>query len=98
MDLRYSRQGCHGPKETGLARTIDLSSSGLSFTSDKPLAVGEALEVSLDWPVLLNGATRLQLVLSGVVVRSNGTVVGLQIHKHDFRTHRERLSYAAASP
>jgi PilZ domain len=70
----------------GSARTIDVSSSGLSFPSDKPLFIGQRLEVSLDWPVLLHGDIKLQLVLSGVVVRRDGPVVALKIREHDFRT------------
>jgi PilZ domain len=90
MDLRYTIPGCHGPAEMGSAHTVDVSSSGLSFTSDKPLLVGQRLEVSLDWPVLLDGYIKLQLVLSGVVVRRDGLMIALEIRQHDFRTHRER--------
>ncbi len=45
--------------------------SGLSFTADRPLLTGQKLEVAIDWTVLLDGGVRLQLVMSGVVVRTS---------------------------
>ena len=86
INLRYIIPGDQGLAEMGSAHTIDVSSSGVSFTSDKALAIGQRVEVSLDWPVLLHGDIKLQLVLSGVVVRKDGATVGLEIHQHDFRT------------
>jgi hypothetical protein len=44
------------PAEAGSGCTIDLSSSGLSFTADRPLLIGQKLAVSIDWPVLLGWA------------------------------------------
>ena len=72
----------------GSGRTIDVSSAGLSFTADRPLLPGQHLEVSIDWPVLLDGAVRLHLIMSGDVVRTDGTTAALQIRRHEFRTRR----------
>jgi hypothetical protein len=77
--------------DTGSGRTIDLSSSGLSFTADRPLLTGQELDVSIDWPVLLNGGTKLQLIIFGLVVRTSGRAIALQIRRHEFRTRRVRL-------
>jgi len=78
----------HTPAKTGSGHTIDLSSTGLSFTTNEPLSPGQRLDVSIDWPVLLDGAIKLQLVMSGVVVRAAGAVMALQIKRHEFRTRR----------
>ena len=88
LEVRYSVAGHCGPVETGFGRTIDMSSSGLSFTADTPLSIGQALDVSIDWPVLLDGGVQLQIVASGVVVRTNGAVTAIRIERHDFRTRR----------
>jgi len=72
----------------GSGRTIDLSSSGLSFIADRPLPIGQNLVVSIDWPVPLDGSVKLQLIMSGIVVRTNGTVTALKIRRHEFRTRR----------
>ena len=85
---RANISGHRAPPETGSGRTINLSSSGMSFTADGPLLIGQTLDLCLDWPVLLDGAIRLQLMMSGEVVRTNGTMTALQIRRHEFRTRR----------
>ena len=88
LEVRYSVAGRRGPVETGSGRTIDMSSSGLSFTADRPLSIGQKLDLSIDWPARLDGDVQLQLVASGVVVRSNGAVTAIRLERHDFRTRR----------
>jgi PilZ domain len=94
LEVRYAVLGRCGPAETGSGRTIDLSSSGLSFTADRPLPIGQKLEVSIDWPVLLGGGIQLQLTMSGTVVRSNGSATALQVERHEFRTRRGGIKAA----
>jgi len=91
LEVRYNVAGCRGPDESGSGRTIDMSSSGLSLTADRPLSIGQKLDLSIDWPVLLDGAVQLQLVLSGVVVRTTRAVTALRIERHEFRTRRVGL-------
>ena len=88
LELRYSIVGHRRPVETGSGRTIDMSSSGLSFTADRPLSIGQKLDLSIDWPVLLDGDVQLQMVASGVVVRTAGAVTALRMGRHAFRTRR----------
>jgi len=94
LDVRYAVAGRRAPVELGSGRTIDLSSSGLSFTADRPLLTGQKLDISLDWPILLDGGVKLQLIMLGVVVRSNGTATALEIRRHEFRTRRVGLKAA----
>jgi hypothetical protein len=91
LEVRYSVIGHPGPAENGSGRTIDLSTSGLSFTADRPLSVGLRLDMSIEWPVLLDGGVQLQLVTSGVVVRSAGAVIALRIGRPEFKTRRGGL-------
>ena len=65
---------------------------GLSFTADRPLMVGQLLRVAIDWPAVLHGGVQLQLVVSGVVVRTAGPVTVLQIERHEFKTRRVGLT------
>ena len=88
LEVRYSVAGRRGPVETGSGRTIDMSSSGLSFTADRPLLVGQKLDVSIDWPARLDEDVQLQVVVSGVIVRTTGAVIALRIERHEFRTRR----------
>lgn len=86
LEVRYSVAGRCGPAENGSGRTVDVSSSGLSFTADKPLSIGQKLDLSIDWPALLNRNVQLQLVASGVVVRTTGALTAVRIERHEFRT------------
>ena len=88
LEVQYSVEGCRGPVETGSGRTIDVSSSGLSFTADRPLSIGQKLDLSIDWPARLDDDVQLQVVVSGVVVRTDGAVIALRIERHEFRTRR----------
>jgi len=56
LEVSYTVLARRKPVRKGAGRTIDLSSSGLSFSTDGPLLTGQRLEVSIDWPVLLDGA------------------------------------------
>jgi hypothetical protein len=91
LEVTFTVTTRHSDVKSGSGRTIDLSSSGLSFTTDQPLLPGQKIDVSIDWPVLLDGAIKLQLVMSGVVVRSDATMIALRIKKHEFRTRRVGL-------
>src|ERR1035438_42707 len=91
LEVRYTVLGRRATQKTGFGRTIDLSSSGLSFTTNQPLLPGQKLDVSIEWPVLLDGAIKLQLVISGVVVRADTTLIALRIKRHEFRTRRVGL-------
>jgi hypothetical protein len=97
MEARYVVSGRRAPRETGSGRIVDLSSVWLRFTADRPLLIGRRLDVSIDWPVLLDGGVQLQLILSGKVVRSNGPEIALQIERHEFKTRRSgQVSHRAA--
>jgi hypothetical protein len=91
LEVRYSVSHQGVPVETGSGRMIDMSSSGLRFTADRPLLAGLRLDVSIDWPALLEGGIQLQLIATGVVVWTRGTETALRIQRHEFRTRRAGL-------
>jgi hypothetical protein len=88
LKVRYSAAVRRGPVENRSGQTINVSSSGLSFTADRPLPIGQKLDLSIDWPFRLDGDVQLQLVASGVVVRTSGAVTAIRLERHDFRTRR----------
>jgi hypothetical protein len=91
LEVSFTVEKRGAQEKSGSGHTIDLSSSGLSFSTNLPLLPGQKLDVSIDWPVLLDGAIKLQLVMSGVVVRADTTAIALQIKRHEFRTRRVGL-------
>lgn len=72
--------------DTGIGRTIDLSSGGILLEAERPLPMGLNLELSITWPVMLHNVAPLQLVVAGRIVRSRGKQVAIRMIQHEFRT------------
>jgi len=72
--------------DSGTGRTVDVSSGGLMFETDRELPSGLNIELSIAWPVLLHNVAPLQLVVAGRVVRTVGQRVGVRMTQHEFRT------------
>jgi hypothetical protein len=81
---------------TGTGTTVDISSGGIAFMANESLKIGAYVELSVAWPVLLNGSCPLKLVVEGRVVRSNGSLTAIRMDRHEFRT--QRRSVAATQP
>jgi hypothetical protein len=90
--------------ETGVGRTVDLSSGGIMFDAGRTLPVGLNVELSISWPVLLHNEAPLQLVVSGRIVRTHGSRTAIQMVQHEFRTlgiaaeHRNVLAAPVCTP
>jgi hypothetical protein len=74
--------------EVGLGRTINMSSTGLAFTTDRPLDLGRGIELLVSWPASLDDGTRLKLVAKGSVVRNAPGMTAVRIRQYEFRTMR----------
>ncbi len=72
--------------EVGSGRTINLSSNGVLFTTERTLNPGERLEVSVNWPAQLDNRCALKLVTTGRVVRSETDRAAIAIERYEFRT------------
>jgi hypothetical protein len=72
--------------ETGAARTVNISSSGVWFTTDAALPMGVPIELSVSWPALLNDHCPMKLMIFGCVVRSTDTGAAINIERYEFRT------------
>lgn len=72
--------------EVGTGRTINMSSNGVLFTTERTLAPGERLEVAVNWPAQLDNRCALKLVTTGRVVRSEATRAAIAIERYEFRT------------
>jgi len=78
--------------EMGDGKTINISSSGVLFTSEHILLPGRRLELSISWPAQLNSKCALKLVARGRVVRFEHGRAAIEIQQYEFRT----LSSSAA--
>ena len=81
--LSGSRRG-----ELGKARTIDVSSVGVRFAAERPLAPGLSVELAVDWPTLLDGRVPLQLIADGSVLRVDGYDAVVKVERHVFKTRK----------
>lgn len=71
---------------SGLGVVVNLSSSGILVISGHDLSVGALVEMSIDWPALLEGRIPLQLFATGRVLRSETTGFAASFERHEFRT------------
>src|SRR4029077_20080591 len=86
-DVRYKIFGAHkNVIQIGLGKSLNMSSSGVLFTTESILREGQRVELAVSWPLLLNNALPLKLVASGRLVRSQGTQAAMSIDKYEFRT------------
>jgi len=88
------RQG--EPEGTG--KTVNMSSSGVLFTTGEMLLPGRRLELSISWPAHLDNRCALKLMAQGRVVRFEGNAAALEIVKHEFRTKSAKADNRSQSP
>lgn len=86
LDLRWKLIRRRRILETGTGETVDFSSGGVLFDSGRPMPVGLNVELAISWPVLLHNVAQLQLVVSGRIVRTQGSRAAIQMTQHEFRT------------
>jgi hypothetical protein len=76
--------------ETGVGRTVNISSGGVWFSTESMLTSGMPVELSMNWPVLLNDSCPMKLMIYGCVVRSNEKGAAVAIERYEFRTQGSR--------
>jgi hypothetical protein len=70
----------------GVGTTLDISSGGLLLACNNNSLPGSEIEVSIQWPFLLDGVRPLKLRITGYIVRSNPMVVAVKFRSYEFRT------------
>jgi hypothetical protein len=90
QDVRYRVLNKREPDLESSGKTVNISSSGVLFTTDQVLIPGRRMELSINWPAQLDNKCALKLVARGRVVRSEGGRAALEIMQHEFRTRSAR--------
>jgi hypothetical protein len=85
-EVQYRVVNNRGDKISGVGKTLDMSSSGILFTTTNRLQLGRLVEVAVNWPARLGGTCPLKFVALGRVVRSDATCAALRIERYEFRT------------
>ena len=90
-ELRYKVLKNNAVIETGVGRTLNLSSGGVAFYVDKELKTGTYIELSISWPVLLEASTPMRLIVFGRLLRASNRVGACTVEKYEFRTQARSL-------
>lgn len=85
-EVRYRTLNQRSEILSGIGKTLNISSSGVLFTTEHELPVGTRLEISISWPAQLNERCSLNLVARGRVSRLTKGQLALQIQQYEFRT------------
>jgi hypothetical protein len=94
-ELRYKLLEGEATIASGAGATCDMSSGGVAFTSDRPLATGAFIEISISWPVVLEDGCPMRLIVFGKVLRSGLHRSACTVEKYEFRTQARTLQFAA---
>src|SRR3984957_13856604 len=85
-DVRFRVMSKRGGEEAGDGKTLNISSSGVLFTTDQILLPGRRLQLSISWPAQLNNKCALKLVARGRIVRFEDGRAAMEIQQYEFRT------------
>ncbi len=94
QDVRYRLMTRKQDSEAGLGKTVNMSSSGILFSTEMDLPLGRQIEVAVAWPAQLNNKTPLKLVARGRVVRVDERTAALEIQHYEFRTQATQTLHA----
>ena len=90
QEVRYKTLYGQRIAEMGVGRTRNISSGGVWFSTESMLTSGMPVELSMNWPVLLNDSCPMKLMIYGCVVRSNERGAAVAIERYEFRTQGSR--------
>jgi hypothetical protein len=85
-EVRFRVISKRAGEESGEGKTVNISSSGVLFTSDQILLPGRRMELSISWPAQLDNRCALKLVARGRVVRFEQGRAAIEIQQYEFRT------------
>jgi len=95
-DLRYKMTGDGMPSAAGSGQTINMCSEGVAFAAEHAMHAGAFVELSINWPVLLDDSCPMRLIVFGRVLRTSGRTAITSIDKYEFRTASRSFQAAAA--
>ena len=76
----------------GRGTTLEVSSRGVVFKSERRIPRGLKIEAWVDWPVRLDNVIALKLHIQGTTLRSEGALAVVRILRHEFRISNRHLT------
>lgn len=93
LEYKLLRRG-HIPCK-GLGRTLNISSGGALVELSDAINLPNLIELSIQWPFLLESAIPLKLIARGPVLRKDGRRIAVAFLRHEFRTSNIRSAARA---
>ena len=84
LELSYKLIETSRSQLGGVGRTLNMSSRGSLFYSDRSLPAGAIVELFIRWPVLRQNTCPVTLLIVGSVVRSDDHTVALKTSRYEF--------------
>jgi hypothetical protein len=85
LPLHYSVSTRGESARSGAGLTLDVSTTGVSFRSRRPLPVGAHVEIMVQWPAKYGDLYPIDLQITGFVVRSDAGRTAVRMTSHKFR-------------
>lgn len=82
----YTCLSGNGISDRGMGKILNISSAGVRFTTERILSRGVRMELSIDWPVLLDNTCLMKLVIQGCLARSDTNAAVVKVEHYEFRT------------
>jgi hypothetical protein len=86
-DVRFKVINRKSGEETGVGKTINMSSNGVLFQTEQTVLPGRRVEMTISWPAQLNNTCALKLVARGRIARVESGRAAVEIQQYEFRTH-----------
>lgn len=94
LHYRVSQKG--ESSKWGSGTTREMSTTGLSFRTRKPLPIGAHIEMIVDWPAKYDDQP-VDLQLTGFIVRSDPGRTAVRVTSRRFRINSRFIPYQATA-
>ena len=98
QEIRYKMLYGQRIAEAGKGKTVNISSGGVWFTTENTLTTGTPIELSMNWPVLLNDSCAMKLMIYGCVIRASEKGAAVAIERYEFRTQGAKAFQTPLQP
>lgn len=96
-EIRYRVLNANRVMDAGTGKTLNISSGGVAFTTERTLGKGVFVELSISWPALIDDTCPMKLIAFGRIVRSTNGTAASTIQKYEFRTQSRVLANSAVA-
>jgi hypothetical protein len=95
LSIHWTALRRKGPRNAGAGYTVNISGTGVLFSSDTALTVGDLVELTIDWPAG-SGHRDSKLITRGVVRRIDRAYAAVEVCQYAFRRKAGRVATAGS--